>query len=800
MKILINKFLLILKEKGSKSALIKLQEYIINKKLHIPKQSIKSSDFGSINHYPFVSIIAVNFNGSNDLPTFLESVSKQSYRNFELIIIDNGSKDNSREIVEEFKSRFKNIQFIETNQNLGFAAGNNYALPYCNGELLSLLNVDTIVDKDWLKELVDAMSLDGKCAAVTSKTLFFERFQDVEISSECDFTVELNQLIESLNYEKYFVRQGQVKDGVIFSTNNKIIFSLPVQNKKINIACSLQKNEVAGFFVKLGKNITNYYKTVREKLDIKIDFSQDALLNASYIINNAGTISKNGMPADRGIGEYDNGQYDNKCYVDFFCGVSVLLRRSAILNRKIFVSEFFAYYEDSELSRWIKRNGYKILYTPRSILYHKHSATSSEGSSLWNLLVARSQLIYNYNGDINKLHNSINHIEDYYKHNINENIYKNLKTFSLILKTRLEQQNNIVETLKPIGIYNSYWNTKGGGESHALAFASALQKKDTVYLISETDFDIQELSKYFNLDLSNCRKIVEPYVTTALTQKFSIFINTTYRSNLESRAEKSFYIVSFPHQDVNKKILDNYIFLYNSDYTKKWAKKYWGNSHSSTIVYPLGMLEKKDSVDLQYKGKYILSVGRFFRGGHSKNQHIIAKAFRNVIEKNKIFSEWQLILIGSLNQENKEDVNYVQELEASLIGTNHKIIVNAEKKLLTENYERSSIYIHASGYGEDSLKKPENLEHFGITPLEAMMSGCYPLVYGDGGPAELLNRLGIGKIYYTLEELEEKLVSIMQKFEEQELVNSELQKVFRSVLVFVNSQNFLNTLEKIIKE
>ncbi len=184
------------------------------------------------------------------------------------------------------------------------------------------------------------------------------------------------------------------------------------------------------------------------------------------------------------------------------------------------------------------------------MVYHKHSATSSEGSPLWQLLVSRSQKIYTYQNDFNKLYGEINHLEEYYKNQIPQELYTILKEFSSKLLEKLKANNSIVEKLKPIGIYNSYWNTKGGGESHALSFATILQKFETVYLISEQDFDIGELSEYYKIDLTNCRKIVQNNINTEFTKQFHIFINSTFQSNLESKAQKSYYIVSFPHKNI----------------------------------------------------------------------------------------------------------------------------------------------------------------------------------------------------------------------------------------------------------
>ncbi|HFU75505.1 MAG TPA: glycosyltransferase, partial [Arcobacter sp.] len=464
-----------------------------------------------------------------------------------------------------------------------------------------------------------------------------------------------------------------------------------------------------------------------------------------------------------------------------------------------FVSEFFAYYEDSEFSRWIIENGYKILYAPRSRLYHQHSATSSERSPLWNLLVNRSRNIYKYNGDYNELYNTNNHFEEYFKPDVPEVVYQELKSFSYNLKNRLQEDNDIVEKLKPIAIYNSYWNTKGGGESHALSFAKVLQKYETVYLISEEDFSIEELEKYYGIDLSNCRKLIETHMTSRFTKKFDIFINSTYQSNLVSKAKKSYYIVYFPQKNINEEVLKSYTFLYMNNYTKDWGFKYWGEEHQWDIVYPLGMLHTPDSeeIALNKKDKIILSVGRFFVGGHSKRQDVIAKAYKELcIENNFEMEGWKLVLIGSLDYSYTEHVKYVEKIKHILENTNYEIIVNSPRDVLNEYFRQAAIYIHASGFGTDAELEPEKIEHFGITPIEGMQHGCYPIVYDKGGPRETLEEVGIGSFFHTKEDLKNKILEQVQV--DSDTDNQTSKKIIDSIENFITKNHPDNKVQELI--
>ncbi len=116
---------------------------------------------------PNVSILLLNFNGKSFLKDCLESVLAQSYQDFEIIFVDNASVDGSLEYIREtFKSDKLFIQATES--NLGFAGGNNFGLKYAKGSLIVLLNNDTIVEKDWLKNLIETIQSDEKIGIVQS--------------------------------------------------------------------------------------------------------------------------------------------------------------------------------------------------------------------------------------------------------------------------------------------------------------------------------------------------------------------------------------------------------------------------------------------------------------------------------------------------------------------------------------------------------------------------------------------------------------------------------------------------------
>lgn len=101
-----------------------------------------------------VSIIIVNYNGYRFLKDCLDSVLAQTYRQFEVLLVDNASTDESVKFVKEHYPR---IRVVESKENRGFAGGNNMGTMHAKGELVVLLNNDTIVKQGWLQGLVDAV-------------------------------------------------------------------------------------------------------------------------------------------------------------------------------------------------------------------------------------------------------------------------------------------------------------------------------------------------------------------------------------------------------------------------------------------------------------------------------------------------------------------------------------------------------------------------------------------------------------------------------------------------------------------
>lgn len=127
---------------------------------------------------PRVSIIILNYNGLNDTLECINSLRELNYDNYEVIVVDNGSKGNDADVMEKEFGDY--VRVIRNKKNYGFAEGNNIAIRMIidegRSEYIYILNNDTIVTKDVLIEGIKPFLTDPKIGSVSTKTLdYYDR-------------------------------------------------------------------------------------------------------------------------------------------------------------------------------------------------------------------------------------------------------------------------------------------------------------------------------------------------------------------------------------------------------------------------------------------------------------------------------------------------------------------------------------------------------------------------------------------------------------------------------------------------
>ena len=324
---------------------------------------------------------------------------------------------------------------------------------------------------------------------------------------------------------------------------------------------------------------------------------------------------------------------------------------------------------------------------------------------------------------------------------------------------------------KNIIAYSPYVHNLGGGEKFFFDFLAsvALQQPEatvTVLLphsVDPTDIHTR-LLKRFGLQLPDSISFVplpagpkwREYASIVwASRKADLFITISNEYPQFHLSADSICILQFPF--LNTSLLSRLRtkiqypryrrFVVYSQYVKDRLSQIVPASNVH-IVYPL-----VDASDISPpttdhpKKPIILSVGRFFKGENSKGQEYLIDFFKKLYDQVDE-SGLTLVLAGGVTNEN---MHIVEELKERAQGYPVRFEPNSSRDALMALYRDARIYWHGAGYGIDLLAHPGNVEHFGITIIEAMKSGCVPMAYNVGGPVEILGTIHDGGVLWNNE-------------------------------------------------
>jgi GT2 family glycosyltransferase len=118
------------------------------------------------------SVLVVTYNSSSTIEQCLLSLNDQSFKNFEVLLLDNHSQDETKNIVESVHPRLNfSLSSFYLDKNLGFAGGNNLLLRHATGLYIALLNPDAFADPRWLESMVLIQQSHSKVGICASKLL-----------------------------------------------------------------------------------------------------------------------------------------------------------------------------------------------------------------------------------------------------------------------------------------------------------------------------------------------------------------------------------------------------------------------------------------------------------------------------------------------------------------------------------------------------------------------------------------------------------------------------------------------------
>lgn len=254
-----------------------------------------------------VSLIILNWNGIKDTLECLSSVKKSVVSDFslEIIVVDNNSHDNS---IEKIKKSFPEVIIIENKNNLGFAEGNNQGIKFAierKSDFIILLNNDTYVDHNFIKEIVNSANINKSFGIISPKIYFAPNFE---------------------------------------------------------YHCERYKEEERGRVI--------WYAGGR------IDW-------------------KNILFSHKGVDDLDNSQFNKEEETDFATGCAMLIRREVFEKVGLLNEKYFIYLEDVDLCIRARKAGYKIIYQPKGVIWHKNARSSGKpGSFLHTYYIIRNRLIF----------------------------------------------------------------------------------------------------------------------------------------------------------------------------------------------------------------------------------------------------------------------------------------------------------------------------------------------------------------------------------------------------------------------
>jgi len=131
-----------------------------------------------------LSIITINYNGVEDTCKMIESIPKEDFST-EVIVVDNASNNDE---ASEIERNFPNAVVIRSNENLGFAGGNNLGYNHSHGKKILFINNDTEFSSYGIKPLIERMESDGNIGIVCPKLKFFDKPRHIQYAGYTQLT------------------------------------------------------------------------------------------------------------------------------------------------------------------------------------------------------------------------------------------------------------------------------------------------------------------------------------------------------------------------------------------------------------------------------------------------------------------------------------------------------------------------------------------------------------------------------------------------------------------------------------
>ena len=243
-----------------------------------------------------ISVILATYNGEKYLYKAIDSILNQTYSDFELIIVDDGSSDSTQRIIDDIKDN--RIVYLRNKQNRGLPYSLNRGMKYARGEYIARMDDDDISLPTRLEEQLRYMEGHKDVAICGCLWKAFGKSSYIDVLPEDEEGLRVNTLFGSpLAHSSWFMRSSIVKeDGMIYNTSyntSQDYDFLYRAQKKYKIAC-VQKlllfyrvhgKSITGQMSTIDKNTLRVQRRILRSLDIVASEKELSLLNRGSSMN-----------------------------------------------------------------------------------------------------------------------------------------------------------------------------------------------------------------------------------------------------------------------------------------------------------------------------------------------------------------------------------------------------------------------------------------------------------------------------------------------------------------------------------
>lgn len=238
---------------------------------------------------------------------------------------------------------------------------------------------------------------------------------------------------------------------------------------------------------------------------------------------------------------------------------------------------------------------------------------------------------------------------------------------------------------------------------------------------------------------------------------FSLFANQREKGRIAERLRAALRQLLY-RKDWSRRLCSYQSHISISEFARVWTEKRW-RIRSQVLYPPVDAAASTTLPGEKQKRNLILSVGRFSVEGVLKRQLELMKVFRQMKLAGE--TDWSFVCAGGAGTSTGEQA-FLEKVMWIGQGVGGEAIANVGRPELRALFSEAKIFWHAAGFGEQIESHPERSEHYGIATVEAMISGCVPVVINQGAQSEIIEHGISGFLWNTLDELRGYTVDLGQ--------------------------------------